>query len=155
MPDKATASKKPSWSLDVKLISHLSDLLDQASDCAIQLENGDGGSYRMLKSFLYEVYLRLGGEFDHKGNMLEPETKKQLKQAFEQLEKIEESQAGKSKMEIKDFNIIKGILRAIRGLLYVEQNRLFIKFVTIYTPAEKADRYSHGRAEVVSFGDDI
>lgn len=155
MAEKATSSKKPTWSLDVKLISHLSDLLDMASDYAIQLENGDGGSYRMLKSYLFEVYLRLGGDIEHKGNMLEPETKDQLDKAFKELDDIEARQEGKANMDIKDFILIKGILRIIRGLLYVEQNRLFIKFITIYTPAEKADRYSHGRAEVVSFGDEI
>lgn len=145
-------TKKPSWSLDVKLISHLSDLLDQASDFAIQMENGDGGSYRMLKSLLYEVYLRLGGDFDHSGNMLEKDTKEQLKKAFEELETIELELQGNTQMPLKKFILIKNILRIVRGLLYVEQNRLFIKFVTIWSPSEKADRYSQGRAAV--FGED-
>lgn len=150
-----SATRKPTWSLDVKLISHLSDLLDQASDYAIDLENGQGGSYRNLKSLLFEVYLRLGGDIEHKGNMLDPESQKQLESAFKELEDIEANQQGKDKIEYKDFVLIKGILRVIRGLLYVEQNRLFIKFITIYSPEEKADRYSHGRAEVVVEGDDV
>lgn len=152
MPEQET-TRKPSWSLDVKIISHVSDMLDLSGDLALKLEQGDGNALFELQANLQEVYLRLGGDLDTDGNMLLPQAQSDLKLYFEQLntwetENLKESME-KQKIDPMQFLRLRQILRMIRSILYAELNRLFIKFVTIYSEQEKMDRYSMGRTKVV------
>lgn len=143
--------RKPSWSLDVKIISHVSDMLDLAGDLALKLEQGDGNALFELQANLQEVYLRLGGDLDNEGNMLDAKAQTDLKLYFEQLNKWEtenlKESMEKQKIDPMQFLRLRQILRMIRSILYVELNRLFVKFITIYSEQEKMDRYSMGRTK--------
>ena len=144
--------KKPAWSLDVKIISHVSDMLDLAGDYALLLEQGDGNALFPLQANLQEVYLRLGGDLESAGNMLKPEAQEDLKLYFEQLNKWETDNLRegieKQKIDPTEFLRLRQILRMIRGILYSELNRLFVKFITIYSEKEKMERYAEGRTKV-------
>jgi hypothetical protein len=142
--------RKPSWSLDVKIISHTSDMMDTAGDLALKLEMGDGNALFELQANLQEVYLRLGGDVEEtEGDMLDPKAKADLKLYFEQLNKWEtenlKESMEKQKIEPQEFLRLRQILRMIRSLLYSEVNRLFVKFITIYSDQEKMDRLLAGR----------
>jgi len=146
MPEEhETTIRKPSWSMDVKIISHISDMLDQAGDLAIRLEEGDGNAFPSLKAILQEVFLRFGGDLESEGSMLDPKAKSDLINYFKELRKWEESVFPKitdGKIPYADSERLKDILRMIRVLLYSELNRLFIRFITIYSEKEKMERYS-------------
>jgi hypothetical protein len=150
MPEQETF-RKPAWSLDVKIISHVADMLDIAGDYALQLEMGDGNALFPLQANLQEVYLRLGGEFETAGNMLDPTAQKDLILYFEQLNKWETDNLregmDKQKIDPLEFMRLRTLLRMIRGILYSELNRLFIKFITIYSDQEKMERLLKGRME--------
>lgn len=143
--------RKPAWSLDVKIISHLADMLDAAGDYATQLEIGDGNALFPLKAILYEAYLKFGGDFDGEGNLLLEAARKDLRIYFNKLAEWEKGniKTGMEKQQIDPtaFMLLRGILRMIRSILYAELNRNFVKFVTIWSETEKMERYSHGRTE--------
>lgn len=146
--------RKPSWSLDVKIISHVSDMLDLCGDLALQLEQGDGNALFPLKANLQEVYLRLGGNLEGEGNMLIPEAKTDLDKYFTKMHEweTENLQASMDKQQIDPnaFGQLREVMRYIRQILYSELNRLFVKFVTIYSETEKTERYAMGRTKVVT-----
>lgn len=152
MPEETI--RKPSWSLDVKIISHVSDMLDICGDLALQLEQGDGNALFPLKANLLEVYLKLGGNVDGDGNMLLDNAKADLEKCFNKLNEWETDnlKASMEKQQIDPvaFTQLRELLRLIRSILYSELNRLFIKFVTIYSETEKTQRYALGRTQVVT-----
>lgn len=154
MPEPETTSepiRKPAWSLDVKIINDIAETLKAAGDYAIQLEIGDGNSLFPLKAFLYEAYLKLGGDFEGEGNLLLADAKNDLKAYFNRLADWEKDniKTGIEKQQIDPtaFMLLRGILRMIRSILYTELNRNFVKFVTIWSETQKMERYSHGRTE--------
>lgn len=157
--DEKQTLRKPSWSLDVKIISHVADMLDLAGDSALKLEMGDANALFPLKACLHEVYLRLGGELEGEGNMLLPEAKRDLVIYFEELDAWEKENLIES-IEHQQINPaaymkLKTILKFIRSILYSELNRLFVKFVTIYSETDKMERYSTGRTKIVHEGEAI
>lgn len=151
--------RKPSWSLDVKIISHVADMLDVAGDYALQLEMGDGNALFPLKATLQEVFMRLGGELEGEGNMLLPKAKADLKEFFKSLNNWErenlKTSIEKQRIDPDDYMKLRVILKYIRNILYSELNRLFVKFITIYSETDKMERYSGGRTKVVKEGEII
>lgn len=151
MPEQEEAIRKPSWSLDVKIISHVADMLDATGDIAIKLELGDPNQLFVLKALLQEVYLRLGGDLESDGSMLLKEAKNDLKVYFEKLNEWEEKNIQvnieKQKIDAESYKELTYILRMIRLILYSEVNRLFVRFITIYSESQKMERYSLARTK--------
>ena len=147
---KYTVEKKPQWSLDVKIISGIDDIMQNAAQAAIQLELGDGNKYKDLKAYLYEAYLQMGGPIDAKsGNMLEPVMREALIKYFSAIRDIEKAAIDdierKGSLTPEDFFRINEILINIRSILYAERNRNFIKFITIHSRAEIIEQQAFGR----------
>lgn len=136
--------------MDVKILSHVTDLLDQSGDFAVQLGLGNINSMWTLKEYLYESYLQLGGGvIDHEGNMIEKNAAKDLEMLFSELTTWEgenlKANVEKNEIDNSQFMKLKSVLNMIRSILYAERNRLFVKFITMWSETEKADRYAYGR----------
>jgi hypothetical protein len=142
--------KKPQWSLDVKIISGIDDIMQQAGNAAIQLELGDGNQYKNLKAYLYEAYLQMGGPIDSQtGNLIDPAMRDALVKYFGKIQEIEMAVATdgvkKGNLGPDDFAYINRILVNIRSILYAERNRNFIKFITIHSREEIIREQALGR----------
>jgi hypothetical protein len=142
--------KKPQWSLDVKIISGIDDIMQSAANAAIQLELGDGNQYKNLKAYLYEAFLQMGGTNDSvTGNLLDPKMREALTKYFAAIRTIEkdaiEDTEKHGNLSPEDFYMINEILVNIRSILYAERNRNFIKFITIHSREEIIHEQALGR----------
>lgn len=149
MPEQESI-KKPAWSFDLGIISNVVDMMKRVDEDAYALFSGNGNKLISLESGLKIAYMALGGSLESEGNLLDPLAMKDIESYFVELKKLESVLAASSqdgKIMPDDFMKLKSILEMIMLILHNEVNRLFVRFVTIYSEEKKMSRYSTGRTE--------
>lgn len=146
-------TKKPAWSFDLGIISNVVDMMKKVDEDAYLLFRGDGNHLLPLESGLKIAYMALGGSLESEGNLLDDNARMDIEKYFTELKNLESvlartSQDGKILPE--DFQKLKSLLEMIMLILHSEVNRLFVRFVTIYSEEKKMDRYSLDRTKVTT-----
>ena len=130
---------KPLWSMDVMILSNINEISKAASETGILVESGDYTKIFELRAILKELYYNLESFIDEEG-------RKTIEEIFEKVdEKLDFENKGLNVANYEELIKVVEALNLIRRLLFKIRNEMFMRFVTVLSPKEKAILYSFGR----------
>jgi hypothetical protein len=152
MQEEEHVIKTPKWSLDVKILNGTIDLMEQAKQYSLAVNQGDGRYIMPFRQQLMEVFDSLGGSMEGDGNMLNEDVRNSLGKCFDILKEWDMKGimdgVDKGQMNPASYEQLKEVLRLAKNLLQGEINRLFVKFTKFMSPDEMFERHAMGRSPV-------
>jgi len=136
-PVRREIERKPTWTMDVMILSNLNQISQAIDQAAVEVETGNMNALLTWKADLLQFYTNIRSFFT-------PQIDEVARQSFENLDTKINIANRTMPTNQKDLNDTIGILRNLNMMFYHARNELFMKFIDIISPTRKALEYTYG-----------
>ena len=134
---KETSEKKPTWTMDVMILSNLNEIAKYVDESAVKAEGGDINAIIAWRAGLREFYRNLK-------SFLVPVIDKTIWDAFNELDKLINPVTRQLPTSQEGITKVYLYLDILTTMLYQARNDLFMRFIELISPLKKAYRYALG-----------
>lgn len=127
--------KRPAWSMDVMILANLNDISKYIDEAAVRVYKGDLNGMVEWKAGLHQFYNNIKNYFDEKLTEL-------TEDGFDYLDRMISPVARELPKDRSEMKKIIKVMENMNQMFYHARNELFMKFVEIMSPTEKATRYA-------------
>jgi hypothetical protein len=127
--------KRPTWTMDVMILSNLNEISKAIDEAAMQVETGNLNSMIIWKAGLRQFYRNIKSFCD-------PSIDSISTNSFNQLDVLINMAQQTLPSNEKDINLTINLLANMNEMLYHLRNELFMRLVDIISPTRKAYGYA-------------
>jgi len=127
--------KKPTWTMDVMILSNLNEIAKYIDDAAVKSETGDVNMLLPWKAGLKEFYRNIK-------SFLVPEVDNLAIQCFAELDKNLDPIARSMPNNEQELRRTFQLLDFQTTMMYHSRNDLFMRFIEMMSPIERSTRYN-------------
>lgn len=126
--------KRPTWTMDVMILANMNEISKLIDDAAIRVDNGDVAAMLTWKATLKQFYRNIKSFFS-------TEDQETSENSFKVLDKMLSPTTRELPGGQRDLQLAYDILANLNELFYHSRNDLFMKFIEVMRPREKAASY--------------